>query len=68
MPRDDFTSRQGTFPAGEEFSVASPRAERLRNGAAKFKEQKLTEKLLTVEFEAARIALLFGKRSVSLQL
>jgi hypothetical protein len=30
VPKDDFTSRQDTFSAGEEFSIASMRAERLR--------------------------------------
>ncbi len=30
VPRDDFTSRQGTFSAGRVFSEASMRAERLR--------------------------------------
>jgi len=57
--------REGTFPAGEEFSGASLRAKRRRNGAVEFKEWKLPEKLLTVEFKARRIALLFGKRRVS---
>ena len=30
VPKDDFTSRQGTFSAGGVFSAASLRAERLR--------------------------------------